>query len=71
MNKEELGKIIRNRRTELGITQEDLAEICSISSKTLREIELGKANPRFETLLAILATIGLSISLNAIVLNHA
>jgi putative transcriptional regulator len=59
MDKQELGNRIKDRRSELGITQEDLAELSDTSAKTVREIEHGNANPRLNTLLNILAVLGL------------
>jgi y4mF family transcriptional regulator len=66
MNKSELGNKIRERRSELGITQEDLAELSETSSKTVREIEKGKGNPRFDTVMAILAVLGLVLLLSSL-----
>lgn len=61
MDKIKLGEKIRSRRAELGITQEDLAELSDTSSKTLREIEKGKGNPRLDTIITVLKTLGLSL----------
>lgn len=71
MNKQEIGNKIKKRRADLKITQVDLSEICGISSKTLRDIELGKANPRLETLMAICAVIGVSINIQSLGTNEA
>lgn len=59
MDKYELGDKIRRRRQELGITQEDLAELSETSDRTVREVERGKGNPRLDTLIAILTVLGL------------
>lgn len=63
MNKEEIGHIIQNRRDELSIKQEDLAEMTGITSKTIYLIESGKGNPSINTLTKILAILGLEISI--------
>lgn len=55
----EYGKIIKARREELGLLQEDLAEgICSLS--TLSRIESGGRVPQKETLERLLQRLGLS-----------
>jgi putative transcriptional regulator len=59
MDKLEIGNKIRQRRAELGITQEDLAELSDTSSKTVREVEKGKGNPRFDTIMGMLVVLGL------------
>ncbi|MGE5438922.1 MAG: helix-turn-helix domain-containing protein [Bacteroidota bacterium] len=63
MNKEELGKYIKARRSILGISQNDLAEIAGISIRSLKDIETGKGNPTLEQLKKILGPLGLHISL--------
>lgn len=66
MNKVELGEKIRQRRAELGITQEDLAELSETSSKTVREVEKGKGNPRFDTVVGILDVLGLALFVSSL-----
>ncbi|MCU7492367.1 MAG: helix-turn-helix transcriptional regulator [Ignavibacteria bacterium] len=63
MDKEELGKYIKARRSILGISQNDLAEIAGISIRSLKDIETGKGNPTLEQLKKILGPLGLHISL--------
>jgi len=70
MNKSELGKKIKARRSELGITQEDLAELSDTSSKTVREIERGQGNPRFNTIIAIVAVLGLVLVFASLFTNN-
>ena len=51
---------IRKRRTLLGVTQEELADITGVSVRRIVDIEQGKANPSFATLrlgLEITATV--------------
>ncbi|MBN2103657.1 helix-turn-helix transcriptional regulator [bacterium] len=45
-----LGQTIANARKKKTWTQEELAEKCRISTRTLQRIETGKVNPRQYTL---------------------
>lgn len=40
----------REARTELGLSQEKLAEILNIDPRTILNIEAGRGNPKFEKL---------------------
>ncbi len=57
----DIGKIVENRRKFLGVCQEDVAEMCGVSSKTIQKIENDKANPTFQTLQKILNVLGMEI----------
>jgi y4mF family transcriptional regulator len=59
----ELGKTIKERRSTLGITQPDLAEMAGISVNTLYKIETGQANPTVTVLNKIAAVLGLELTL--------
>lgn len=48
--KQNLAAAVREARTELGLSQERLAEILNIDSRTIRGIEAGRGNPKFEKL---------------------
>lgn len=56
-----IGGFIKNRRKELNITQENLAEIAGISENSLYKIERNKSNPTFATLVAILDILGFEL----------
>jgi len=55
---------IKERRQLLGITQQDLADISGVGLRTIKQIEVGKANPSLSTLVCILDVLGLEIGLN-------
>lgn len=61
MNLEQLGNIIRERRNELSLSQENLSEQSNVAIKTIHSIELGKANPSVNTLTKILDNLNLQI----------
>lgn len=63
MNLNEMGKIIRERRTFLKVNQADLAEISGIAIKTIYAIESGKANPSVETMIKLLQILGMEINI--------
>lgn len=62
-SKTEIGKVIHDRRKSRKILQEDVAEVAGISSRTLRDIENGVANPELDTLLRICETLGLDLTI--------
>ena len=47
------GKMIRERRIALGMTLEVLAEKANRSDREVRDIELGKVEPKFRTTLLL------------------
>lgn len=60
---EQIGTIIKERRKELGINQQDLADLAGVGINSLVAIERGKGNPSLKTLLRILDVLGLEIKL--------
>lgn len=58
-----IGKLIKDRRKELGITQPHLAELAQVSTNTLYMLETGKANPSLEVLNKIVEVLGLELKL--------
>jgi transcriptional regulator with XRE-family HTH domain len=61
MNLEQLGNIIRDRRSQLSLSQENLSNKSDVAIKTIHSVELGKANPSVKTLEKILENLGLQI----------
>ena len=57
----ELGKRIAEIRKEHKLTQEDLAEICSVTRQTISNWENGKSYPDLETLVLISDTFDVSL----------
>ena len=53
--KQNLADAIRKSRTELGLSQEKLAEILGFDSRTILNIENGRGNPKFEKLYPIVS----------------
>lgn len=47
------GKIIREKRNNLNLRQEELSENSGVAIKTIHSIELGKGNPAIKTILRL------------------
>lgn len=56
---ERLAKIIRTRRHEMGLSQEQLAEKIDKSTSFIGQVERGECFPKFETLQALVACLGI------------
>lgn len=48
--KQALAIAVREARTELGLSQEKLAETLNLDTRTILNIEAGRGNPKFEKL---------------------
>lgn len=58
---EEFGRAIRTRRKAVGLTQSDLADAAGTSLRLVSEIERGKATARLESVLKLLAELGMQL----------
>lgn len=63
VNTKEIGIIIKERRQSLKVKQLELSELAGVGINTLVAIERGQGNPKLETLLSILDTLGLQIDI--------
>ena len=63
---ERIGMLIKERRKELGINQQELADLAGVGINSLVAIERGKGNPSMKTLLRILDVLGLEIKLSRV-----
>ena len=59
-----IGTIILNRRQELGLRQQELADLAEVGINTLVAIERGKGNPSVKSLLRIAEVLGLELRLS-------
>lgn len=57
-----IGERIREERKKQGLTQKRLGELCGIAEPTIRKYELGKLNPKYQTLQKIAGALNISIS---------
>lgn len=54
-----LGNRIRKARKECGLTQKELANQTKLSVKTIQDIERGRKNPTYETLMRLMERLGI------------
>ena len=59
----EVGKVIKERRLTLTITQRELAALAGIGINTLTKIERGEANPSLAVIDKIFNTLGLEVEI--------
>ncbi|MHA7295531.1 helix-turn-helix domain-containing protein [Arthrobacter sp. HLT1-21] len=57
-----LGRRIRERRRELGATQQSLADSCGVSRKFINELEAGKDNSSLGLALKVMSVLGFGIT---------
>lgn len=55
-----VGEKIKAIRKERGFTQKKLGELCGINEANIRKYELGKQNPKIETIDKIASALGMS-----------
>lgn len=60
----DIKEVLKERRSFLQISQQDLAGIAEISLATIKDIERGKGNLSLKTIEKICEVLGLEISLN-------
>jgi transcriptional regulator with XRE-family HTH domain len=63
MHFESIIKQLKNRREELKVTQETLADISGVGLRTLKQLESGKGNPTLETLTKLADALGMEVHL--------
>lgn len=63
MHLQKIIDIIKERRQQLSVTQEHLAEVAGVGLRTLKALEAGKSNPTFETLSKLAEVLGMEIKL--------
>lgn len=56
-----IGRIVQERRNELGLKQQDLAEMADVTIKSIYAIENNKGNPTLEVLSKVFNVLGLEI----------
>jgi len=60
---DDLAEIVRARRHELGLTQEELAGVIGVHRMFVSQFESGKRTLRFELVLRLVQALGLDIEL--------
>ncbi|MBO5718888.1 MAG: helix-turn-helix domain-containing protein [Bacteroidales bacterium] len=57
------GDLIKERRSILGLTQQELSDYCGLSVRLIKSIESEKGNPSLKTMEKIAETLGLELIL--------
>jgi HTH-type transcriptional regulator/antitoxin HipB len=60
---EPLGKVLSQRRHELGLTQEELADLSGVSLRLIHELEHNKVSVRLDNLLRVINALGFHLEL--------
>ena len=55
-------EVVKERRSTLGISQIDLAEMAGVSLATVKDIERGAGNPSMKTVARILEVLGMEMA---------
>ena len=64
------GKLIKERRAVLGLTQQDLADYSGLSLRIIKSVESEKGNPSLNTLEKIAEVLGLELIMKVKILNE-
>ena len=64
------GKLITERRTLLGMTQQDLSDYTELSLRIIKSIESEKGNPSLKTLEKITEVLGLELIMRVKIKNE-
>jgi transcriptional regulator with XRE-family HTH domain len=59
---EKFGHVIRERRLEKDLSQESLADLCSLHRTYISDVELGKRNVSLSNIKKIAAALGIALS---------
>ena len=54
---------LKERREELGVTQEQLSELAGVALRTVKELDSGKGNPTVSTLMKLADVLGMELKL--------
>ncbi|MGE0786638.1 MAG: type II toxin-antitoxin system Y4mF family antitoxin [Sandaracinaceae bacterium] len=60
-----LGRAVRARRRRLALTQQDLADLASVSVRFVHELERGKNTVQLAQLLQVLGALGMGLTVRA------
>lgn len=64
-NSNELGKVVRQRRKKLALTQAALAAVAGVGVRFVSELERGKRTAEFQRVLNVLHVLGMDLELVA------
>jgi y4mF family transcriptional regulator len=57
------GEVVRQRRRQLGLRQDELAALAGVSVRSVHAVEASKPTVRLDVLLAVTSALGLAVSI--------
>ncbi len=63
MHQADLIQRLKARREQLGVTQEQLAELAAVALRTVKALDSGKGNPTVNTLIKLADVLGMELKL--------
>lgn len=63
MHQADLIQRLKTRREQLGVTQEQLAELAVVALRTVKALDAGKGNPTVSTLIKLADVLGMELKL--------
>ncbi|MBF6058070.1 MULTISPECIES: helix-turn-helix transcriptional regulator [Thiomicrorhabdus] len=60
----QLGVMVRDKRKQDGLTQQDLAAIANVGVRFVSELENGKKTVQFDSVMLVLQALGLQLSVS-------
>ncbi len=60
-----IGTQVRMRRRDLGLRQDEAADLAGVSERFIREVESGKPTVRLDKLVALLDALGLQLDVRS------
>jgi transcriptional regulator with XRE-family HTH domain len=63
MHQADLIQRLKTRREQLGVTQEQLAELAAVALRTVKALDSGKGNPTVSTLIKLADVLGMELKL--------
>lgn len=63
MHQANLIQRLKDRREQLGVTQEQLSELAAVALRTVKELDSGKGNPTVSTLIKLADVLGMELKL--------
>ncbi len=64
MHQANLIRRLKDRREQLGVTQEQLSELADVALRTVKELDSGKGNPTVSTLIKLADVLGMELKLD-------
>ncbi|HSK24815.1 MAG TPA: helix-turn-helix transcriptional regulator [Egicoccus sp.] len=58
----ELGPVVRQRRRDLGLRQDELADLAGVSTRFVHTLEAGKPSVQMDRVVAVLEVLGLELA---------